>query len=115
MKIFRAAMLLAATLAWLNAGTIAANGVWVAAGTQALLVSLAVALVYALVGGLQFKMQQHLFRLWAAASATGSAAHPSLSALTRFSGVFSMGIALFMLLSLSAISSRISEGFAIFG
>lgn len=32
-KIFRAAMLLATALAWLDAGIIAINGVWVAAGS----------------------------------------------------------------------------------
>lgn len=106
-------MVLAAALCWLNAAVIASNGLLVASGTQAMAVSLVVALAYALVGWLQFKMQQHLFRLWAAPG--DHAHHTALRSLTFFNGLFSAGILWVMLLSLSAVSSRIMEGYAVFG
>lgn len=108
-------MLLAAALCWLNAVIIAGNGVLVATQTQAITVSLVVALVYALIGGVQFKMQQHLFRLWALPAPEDARQHAALRGLTFFSALFSAGIVLLMLLSLSAVLSRIREGHAIFG
>lgn len=107
-------MLLAAALCWLNAAIIAGNGVLVATQTQAITISWVVALVYALIGGVQFKMQQHLFRLWALPAPEG-AQLAALRGLTFFSALFSAGIVLLMLLSLSAVLSRIREGHAIFG
>lgn len=108
-------MVLAAALCWLNAAIIASNGLRVATGSQAITVSLVVALLYALVGALQFKMQHHLFRLWALVALAGKEQHAALRSLTFFNAVFSAGIVLVMLLSLSAVSSRIMEGYAIFG
>ena len=105
-------MLLAAALAWLNAAIIAFDGAFVASTRQAIAVSLIVATLYALLGFLQFKMQQHLFRLWAASE---PCAHPSLFSLTVYNGLLSGGVVLVMLLSLSAVISRLREGFAIFG
>ena len=105
-------MLLAAALAWLNAAIIAIDGAFVASTRQAIAVSLIVATLYALLGFLQFKMQQHLFRLWAASA---PCAHPSLFSLTVYNGLLSSGVVLVMLLSLSAVISRLREGFAIFG
>ena len=111
----QAVMVLAAALCWLNAVIIAGNGVLKATQTQALTVSLVVALVYALIGWLQFKMQQHLFRLWELPAPEGARRHAALRGLTFFSALFSAGIVLVMLLSLSAVSSRMREGYAIFG
>ncbi len=108
-------MLLAAALCWLNAVIIAGNGVLVATQTQAITVSVVVALVYALIGGVQFKMQQHLFRLWALPTPEDARQHAALRGLTFFSALFSAGIVLLMLLSLSAVLSRMREGHAIFG
>ena len=111
----QAVMVLAAALCGLNAVIIAGNGVLMATQTQALTVSLVVALVYALIGWLQFKMQQHLFRLWELPAPEGARQHAALRGLTFFSALFSAGIVLVMLLSLSAVLSRMREGYAIFG
>ena len=108
-------MVLAAALCWLNAVIIAGNGVLMATQTQALTVSLVVALVYALIGWLQFKMQQHLFRLGDLSAPEGARRHAALRGLTFFSALFSAGIVLVMLVSLSAVLSRMREGYAIFG
>ncbi|WP_159915859.1 hypothetical protein [Pantoea sp. 18069] len=114
-RLAKGVMVLAAALCWLNAAIIATNGVFVATGSQAITVSVVVALLYALIGFVQFKMQHHLFRLWAA-PAPGDEGHPAaLRSLTFFSALFSAGIVLVMLLSLSAVLSRITEGYAIFG
>lgn len=108
-------MVLAAALCWLNAAIIAGNGMLVATQTQAITVSVVVALVYALIGWVQFKMQQHLFRLRALPAPEEAQQHAALRGLTFFSALFSAGIVLAMLLSLSAIFSRMREGYAIFG
>ena len=108
-------MVLAAALCWLNAVIIAGNGVLMATQTQALTVSLVVALVYALIGWLQFKIQQHLFRLWDLPAPEDARRHAALRGLTFFSALFSAGIVLVMLVSLSAVLSRMREGYAIFG
>lgn len=108
-------MILAAALCWLNAAMIATDGLLVATGSQAITVSMVVALLYALIGFVQFKMQHHLFRLWAAAAPGGAQHHAALRSLTFFNALFSAGMALVMLLSLSAVMSRIMEGYAIFG
>jgi Ca2+/H+ antiporter len=112
-RVAQAVMVLAAALCWLNAAIIAGNGMLVATQTQAITVSVVVALVYALIGWVQFKMQQHLFRLRALPEEAQQ--HAALRGLTFFSALFSAGIVLVMLLSLSAIFSRMREGYAIFG
>ncbi|MGH6614959.1 hypothetical protein [Sphingomonas sp.] len=111
MAVLRTIFLLVAALCWINALIIAANGVVMGGNSAVLLISLAVASIYALIGLLIFFTQLYLLRVRRQARD----ADVPLRRLTLCLMVGAVGLGLVMLLSLFAITERISEGMAIFG
>jgi membrane protein YdbS with pleckstrin-like domain len=111
MAVLRTIFLLVAALCWINALIIAANGAVMGGNSAVLLISLAVASIYALIGLLIFFTQLYLLR----ARRQARDADVPLRQLTLCLMVGAVGLGLVMLLSLLAITERIGEGMAIFG
>lgn len=111
MAVLRMIFLLVAALCWANALIIAGNGAVMSDGSAVLLISLTVAMVYALIDTLTFFIQLYLMRVLNQAR---DAAAP-LRRLTLCLVLGTLSVGLVMLLSLSAIAQRIGEGVAIFG
>lgn len=104
-----------AGLAWLNALLIGGDGVLRTTG-QALVVSLVVCAVYLLLGCLVYLIQSRLYKCKASVHlAAASELQGGLSKLERSVAAFVAFFGVFMAISLSAVISRLQEGYSVFG
>lgn len=104
-----------AALCALNALIILGNGLLVARAGLGLVASMVVALIYGLTGAWTAIVAVHLRASLRMAEAANPATMHSLHRLARWLTVGAAALGLVMLLSLTALYSRIREGAAIFG